>query len=80
MFPVSTLETACLPFPCILLRCDIRDAMKWYGDTWGCCADTDKTHALLVGSLDAAADARRHDSLWGTSSLAVVDQDRCLDI
>jgi hypothetical protein len=39
----------------------ILDAMKRYSDTWGLCANTDKTHILLVGPTDAASDARRHD-------------------
>jgi hypothetical protein len=25
------------------------DVMKWYGDTWDCCANTEKTHIFLVG-------------------------------
>jgi hypothetical protein len=58
----------------------ILDAMKRYGDTWGCCANTDKTHILLVGPPAAAVDARHHDFHWGTSSLTVVDQLRYLGI
>jgi hypothetical protein len=54
----------------------ILDAMKWYGDTWGCCANTDKTHILLVGPPAAAIDARHHVFHWGTSFLTVVDQVR----
>jgi hypothetical protein len=71
-------QAAASPTPLGLQR--ILDAMQRYGDTWGCCANTDKTHILLVGPPEAAADARRHDFQWGTSSLAVVDQVRYLGI
>jgi hypothetical protein len=33
----------------------ILHAMKRYGDTWGCCANTDKSHVLLVGPPEAVA-------------------------
>jgi hypothetical protein len=55
-------------------------AMERYGGTWGCCANTDKTHILLVGPPEAAVDAQRHDFHWGTSSLTVVDQVRYFGI
>jgi hypothetical protein len=50
----------------------ILDAMKRYGDTWGCFANTEKIHIVLVGPLEAAAEARQHD--FGSSSLVAVDQ------
>jgi hypothetical protein len=54
----------------------ILDAMKRYGDTWGCYANTDKTNILLVGPSAAAVEDRRHASHWGSFSLTVVDQVR----
>jgi hypothetical protein len=44
----------------------ILDAMKRYGDAWGCLANTAKSHILLVGPPDVAAAARQHDFRWAT--------------
>jgi hypothetical protein len=71
-------QAAASPNPIGLQR--ILNAMKRYGDTWGCCANTDKTRILLVGPPEATVAARRHDFHWGTSSLTVVDQVRYLGI
>jgi hypothetical protein len=48
--------------------------MKRYGDTWGCCANTDPSHVLLVRPPEAVAEARSHDFRWGSAPLQVVDQ------
>jgi hypothetical protein len=51
----------------------ILDAMKGYGDTWGCCANTDKPHILLVGlrtrppTLDAIIFTSERDAITFTS-------------
>jgi hypothetical protein len=72
--PVLTIK----PTPIGLQR--TLDAMNRYSDTWGCCANTNKTHILLVGPPDTTADAWRHAFHWGTSSLTVVDHVRYLGI
>jgi hypothetical protein len=58
----------------------ILHAMKRYGDTWGCCANTDKSHVLLVGPPGAVAEARNHDFCWGSAPLQVVDQVKYLGV
>jgi hypothetical protein len=58
----------------------ILDAIKRHGDTWGCCANFDKTNVVLVGPPDAAADARCHDFHLGSFSLTMVGLARYLGI
>jgi hypothetical protein len=58
----------------------ILHAMKRYGDTWGCCANTDKSRVLLVGPPGAVAEARNHGFRWGSAPLQVVDQVKYLGV
>jgi hypothetical protein len=53
--------------------------VKRYGDAWGCCANTYKRRGLLVGLQEAAAEACRLADPWGSASLHVVDNVKCLD-
>jgi hypothetical protein len=55
-------------------------AMKRYGDTWGCCANTDKSHVLLVGPPEAMAGVWHHDLRWGSAPLQVMDQAKYLGV
>jgi hypothetical protein len=64
--------------PLVLQR--ILHAMKRYGDTWKCCANTDKSHFLLVGPPGAVAEARNHDCQSGSAPLQVVDQVKYLGV
>jgi hypothetical protein len=52
----------------------ILHTMKRYGDTWGCCANNDNSHVLLVGPPEAVEAARTHDFRWGSAPLQMVDQ------
>jgi hypothetical protein len=58
----------------------ILHAMKLYGDTWGCCANTNESHVLLVGPPGAVAEARNHDFCWGSAPLQVVDPVKYLGV
>jgi hypothetical protein len=58
----------------------ILHAMKRYDDTWGCCANTDKSHVLLVGPPGAVAEACNQDFRWGSATLQVVDRVKCLGV
>jgi hypothetical protein len=54
--------------------------MKCYGDTWGCWANTDKTHFRLVGQQGAVAATRHHDFCWCDAPLQVVDRVKYLGV
>jgi hypothetical protein len=54
--------------------------MKRYGDTWGCCANTAKSHILLVGPSAAVQEAQRDEFRWGCSPLQVVDKVKYLGL
>jgi hypothetical protein len=71
-------KVAASPSPLGLQR--ILHAMKRYGDTWGCCANTDKSHVLLVGPPEAVAAACTYDFRWGSAPLQVVDQVKYLGV
>jgi hypothetical protein len=58
----------------------ILHAMTRYGDAWGCCANTDKSHVLLVAPQGAVAEARNHDFRWGSAPLQVVDRVKYLGV
>jgi hypothetical protein len=70
--PMRMTKVAASSSPVGLQR--VFHAMKRYGDTWGYCANTDKSHVLLVGPPEAVAGARHHDFRWGSSPLQVVDE------
>jgi hypothetical protein len=54
--------------------------MKRYGDTWGCCANTDKSHVLLVGPAETVVESRSYDFRWGSAPLQVVNQVKYLGV
>jgi hypothetical protein len=54
--------------------------MKCYGDTWGCCGNTENSHVLLVVPPGAVVKARNHDFRWGSAPLHVLDQVKYLGV
>jgi Reverse transcriptase (RNA-dependent DNA polymerase) len=58
----------------------IIDVLKRYGDTWGCCANTDKSSILLVGPPDKVQEAQHHVFRWGVHPLRIVTEVKYLGL